>query len=183
MADGKRKVLIDLGCGLNKAPGYIGMDNRFGSHADIIAQLPDIPFKKNSVDGFRARHVLEHFFSEDVFDILIEAARCLKIGGEFQVIVPHFSSPGAFKLDHKSFWSIGTTNTLIINGLHDETLGSCYELVSRRVFWMRREYRGRFPALVRFMNRMINKNPSNMERMASWFGGIYEMEFVLRKVQ
>jgi len=99
------------------------------------------------------------------------------------VIVPHCSSPGAFKLDHKSFWSFGTTNTLIINGLHDETLGSCYELVSRHLFWMRKEYKGRFPALVRFMNRVINRSPYIMERLSPWFGGIYEMEFVLRKAR
>jgi len=61
MADIDKKILIDIGCGLNTAPGYFGLDNRLTSHADIIAKLPDLPFKEKSVDGFRARHVLEHF--------------------------------------------------------------------------------------------------------------------------
>ena len=148
-----------------------------------MARLPDIPLKDGSVDGFRARHVFEHFFSEDVIEILREGARCLKTGGEFRVIVPHFSSPISQHFDHKSFWSYNTPHTLAVEGQHDEFLGSCYELIRCRLYWMRKDYGGRFPWLVRLMNAMINRSPFNMERMAPWFGCIYEMEFVLRKVK
>lgn len=176
------KIRIDIGCGEDPAPGYIGLDVKKTSKAQVIAKLPHLPFKNNSIDGFRARHVMEHFFSEQIFANLRAIARCLKTGGEFLVIVPHGTNPAAFQLDHKSFWSYNSPLTLIVDGLHDEWIGSHYRLAYRRLFWMRREYRGRFPLLVRFMNWMINQSPLIMERLAHWYGGIYEMEFKLIKI-
>lgn len=183
MENDDKKILIDIGCGQNTAPGHIGLDNRMTGQVDIIAELPDLPFKKDSVDGFRVRHVLEHFFSEDVFHILRRLSDCLKIGGDIHITVPHYSSGIAYHLDHKSFWSINTPHTLEIDGQHDIRVGSHYRLISYQLFWMRKEYQGRFPWLVRLMNFFINRSPFTMERLAPLYGGIYEMEFVLRKVK
>ncbi|MFC1568999.1 hypothetical protein ACFL4L_02085 [bacterium] len=183
MEHDQSKILIDIGCGPDPAPGHLGLDFRKTVNPDIVAKLPEFPLRSGGVDGFRARHVLEHFFSDAVIEILKEGARCLKIGGEFKVIVPHFSSPMSQHFDHKSFWSYNTPHTLAVDGLHDEHIGSHYELVKCQLHWMRKEYKGRFPWLVKFMNAIINRSPFTMERMAHWYGGIYEMEFILRKIK
>lgn len=177
----QNKIFIDIGCGLAPEPGYIGFDIKRTSKASIIGLLPHLPFQNNSVDGFRARHVLEHFFSEDIFKILLETARCLKPGGEFLIIVPHGTNPLASQLDHKSYWSYNSPLTITKDGLHDEWLGE-FELEYRKLLWMKKDYRGRFPWLVKFMNWMINKSPIVMERLSYHFGGIYEMEFKIRKI-
>ena len=182
MENHQKRILIDIGCGPDPAPGHLGLDFRKTVKPDIVAKLPDFPFKSNSIDGLRARHVLEHFFSEDVIKILREGARCLKMGGYFQVIVPHFSGPIPFHFDHKSFWSYNTPHTLAVGGLHDEQIGSHYALDTCELRWMRKEYGGRFPWLVKFMNTIINRSPFTMERLAHWYGGIYEMEFKLEKI-
>lgn len=86
------RVMIDLGCGDNKAPGFRGLDLRPGS--DIVHDLMQLPwpFENDSVDEFRASHVLEHFWGEDQIKIMNETYRCLKFGGLFTVIVPAWNS-------------------------------------------------------------------------------------------
>lgn len=182
MEEHQNKIFIDIGCGLAPEPGYIGFDIKRTSKASIIGLLPHLPFKENSVDGFRARHVLEHFFSDNIFDILREAARCLKPDGEFLVIVPHGTNPLASQIDHKSYWSYNSPLTITKDGLHDEWLGGTFRLDYRKLCWMKQDYRGRFPWLVKFMNWMINTSPIVMERLSYHFGGIYEMEFKIRKI-
>ncbi|MBN1561778.1 hypothetical protein JW998_16115 [candidate division KSB1 bacterium] len=176
------KILIDLGCGQAPAPGYIGLDIKRTSKAAVIGRLPHLPFKNESVHGFRARHVLEHFFSEEIFAILRAASSCLVQDGEFIIIVPHGTNPAAAQLDHKSYWSYNSPLTIVKDGLHDEWIGGKFKLECRKLYWMRQDYQGRFPWLVKWMNWMINKRPVVMERLSYYFGGIYEMEFKIRKI-
>lgn len=83
---------IDLGCGQRRADGYTGMDIMDG--ADIVHDLRQTPwpFSNDSVDEFRASHVMEHFWGEEQIKIIDEAFRCLKFGSIFTIIVPWWNS-------------------------------------------------------------------------------------------
>ena len=93
---------IDLGCGKNKKPGYIGFDL---INADISCNLDSgIPCHDNSVDKVYTSHFLEHI--ENPVFMIGEIYRVLKTGGTAEIIVPHFSNIGAYHCLHKTFWNV-----------------------------------------------------------------------------
>lgn len=55
-------IKLDIGCGQNKNPGFIGMDIRPGPGVDIVQNLERFPWKlpNESVSFAVASHVLEH---------------------------------------------------------------------------------------------------------------------------
>lgn len=177
----KKSINIDLGCGKDKQPDHLGVDIRRKGLADVIASIKQLPFKSDSVDRFHARHVLEHFSSEDIFVIINNVYRCLRSGGEFHVIVPHFTNPSAGQIDHKTYWSYNSPTTISEYGLHEELIEANFKLVFRRLHWMRKDYTGKLPLLLWMMNRILNASPKVMERFFYMFGGVYELEFVLQK--
>ncbi len=86
-------VVVDLGCGPNKAPGAIGVDALPLPGVDVVWDLNDgLGFLPDgSVDEIRSRHTLEHV---DAFERLMrDVHRALKPGGRHVVVVPHFSNP------------------------------------------------------------------------------------------
>lgn len=105
-----RKVL-DLGCGKNKEPGAIGVDNVALDTVDVIHDLLDFPypFENESIDEVILSHVLEHFVLDDIIKILNEAGRILKKEGVVTISVPHVYSPVAFTdPGHKTFFTYQT---------------------------------------------------------------------------
>lgn len=89
-------LVVELGCGMNKTPGRIGIDKLDLPHVDIVADiekglafLPD-----NSVDEIHSRSFLEHV--RDLEGIMREIVRVLKPDGKCHIFVPHFSNPYSF---------------------------------------------------------------------------------------
>ncbi|MFM8440464.1 MAG: methyltransferase domain-containing protein, partial [Acidobacteriota bacterium] len=54
--------ILDVGCGTNKFPGAIGLDNNPRTAADVIHDLGSTPypFDDNEFDLVVSRHVIEH---------------------------------------------------------------------------------------------------------------------------
>jgi SAM-dependent methyltransferase len=101
-------LVVDLGCGRNKCPGAIGMDNADIDGVDVVHDLLDVPypFRDSSVSSVHLSHVLEHFEFEDVVKILDEVHRICTSGGEVIISVPHAGSLAAFcDPTHKSFYT------------------------------------------------------------------------------
>lgn len=79
----KRKIIkLDLGCGNNKKPGFIGIDIDKNSDADIIASALDIPLADNSVDQIHSSNLVEHFYPEETQKFFSEIYRILKKDGQ-----------------------------------------------------------------------------------------------------
>jgi SAM-dependent methyltransferase len=83
--------VLDVGCGLNKVPGAIGIDRNPRSRADLLCDLdrPPFPFRDGSFDRIRAVHVIEHV--TDVIATMEEFHRLLAPGGRLVLVTPHFS--------------------------------------------------------------------------------------------
>jgi len=64
-----------------------------------------IPFPDESVEEIRTSHFLEHLDNEQVPEFLYECMRVLKHKGKMINILPHASTPGAYFLGHKTFWT------------------------------------------------------------------------------
>ncbi len=95
----KKDLVLDLGCGLNKQPGAIGVDYTSLKGVDVIHNLEKIPypFKKSSVDKIYLYQVLEHFDVNLRIKVLEEIHRILKGGGILDGRMHHVYSVGSFQ--------------------------------------------------------------------------------------
>jgi SAM-dependent methyltransferase len=88
--------VLDVGCGINKYPGAIGIDRNANSRADVIADIDrdPFPFADNSFRELRAIHVIEHV--ADVMRTMEEFHRVLTPGGRAIIVTPHYTDFSSF---------------------------------------------------------------------------------------
>ena len=94
----KQGIRLDIGCGANKNPGFVGIDMLDLPGVDIIWDLETFPWPLPDECALMATasHVLEHIDPHGgVFiRVMDEIWRVLKPGGQFAFVVPHAESPG-----------------------------------------------------------------------------------------
>lgn len=92
---GKLRTL-DVGCGIRKHPGAIGIDRNPASRADVICDLDHTPypFADDSFDRLRAIHVIEHLC--DVIRAVEEFHRLVRPGGRIRIETPHYTDFSSF---------------------------------------------------------------------------------------
>lgn len=99
-----KTVKVDLGCGMKKIEGAIGIDSRPFDGVDIVMHLgkDPIPLEDNSVDEIHAIHLFEHFYPEELFQCVDECFRILKPQGFLHIEVPKAGTPAYYiHPDHK----------------------------------------------------------------------------------
>ena len=115
------KRRLDLGCGLHKAPGWIGIDsNRDAIPADVLADLNrPLPFPDDTFDEVRAVHVIEHV--GDIMQTMAEIHRVARHGARLYLATPHYTDSSSWR-DPTHRWHLNTYSfrfwTAI--GLHHE---------------------------------------------------------------
>lgn len=90
----RNPIILELGCGNRKRiPDAIGIDvldyecvDIVGDAVEVLREIPDA-----TVDMVSSHHFLEHVTNLDI--LLQEVTRVMRIGGKFEVVVPHFSNP------------------------------------------------------------------------------------------
>jgi SAM-dependent methyltransferase len=87
---------LDVGCGINKLKGAIGIDRNQSSRADVLADLdrPPYPFRDSSFDALQAVHVIEHV--SDVIRAMEEFHRLVSPGGRVLIVTPHYTDFSSF---------------------------------------------------------------------------------------
>jgi SAM-dependent methyltransferase len=87
---------LDVGCGIRKYPGAIGIDANPASAADVICDLDRFPypFADRTFDSLRAIHVIEHL--TDVIRSMEEFHRLVKPGGRVRIETPHYTDFSSF---------------------------------------------------------------------------------------
>jgi len=101
MEENVKPTLLNLGCGLSRAEGWVNVD-KYGPAADLIHDLDVFPYPwdDNSVDQIITVHVLEHL--NNWWGAFEECARILKPGGVLEIRVPDESSSTSLGYrDHK----------------------------------------------------------------------------------
>jgi SAM-dependent methyltransferase len=88
--------VLDVGCGINKYPGSIGIDRNPACAADVICDLDRFPypFADGAFDSLRAIHVIEHL--TDVIRTMEEFHRLVKPGGRVRIETPHYTDYSSF---------------------------------------------------------------------------------------
>jgi SAM-dependent methyltransferase len=79
---------IDLGCGLAKEPGFIGLDRFPLAGVDVVCDLSrGIPLPDNSVTEVNASHSLEHV--DDLMGVMREIYRVCRHGAILCILAPY----------------------------------------------------------------------------------------------
>ncbi len=88
--------VLDVGCGIKKWPGSIGIDRNPATAADVLCDLDHFPypFADNSFDELRAVHVIEHV--SDVIRTMEEFHRLARPGGRLFIATPHYTDFSSF---------------------------------------------------------------------------------------
>lgn len=108
MATRKKKkefVALNLGCNRNALKGFTNVDIVPFKGVDVVADLTKRwPWDTGSVDFIRANDLIEHLV--DSIHLMNEAWRVLKVGGVFQILVPHVAGQGGHQdPTHVSYWN------------------------------------------------------------------------------
>jgi SAM-dependent methyltransferase len=88
--------ILDVGCGIRKQGGAIGIDRNPASCADVLCDLDRFPypFRDNAFDRILAIHVIEHV--ADVVRAMEEFHRLARPGGTVRVETPHYTDFSSF---------------------------------------------------------------------------------------
>jgi SAM-dependent methyltransferase len=106
--------ILDVGCGVNKHPGAIGLDNNPRTGADVIHDLgiTPYPFPDNEFDLIVSNHVVEHV--PDVMAFVTELYRIAKPGGTIRLLTPHYTNPDwATDPTHRNHFNSFSFNTFM----------------------------------------------------------------------
>ncbi|MBK5294836.1 MAG: methyltransferase domain-containing protein [Acidobacteriia bacterium] len=88
--------ILDVGCGVKKFPGSIGVDRNAASRADVLCDLDHFPypFRDNTFQRIRAIHVIEHV--SDVIRAMEEFHRLSSPSGRIIIVTPHYTDFSSF---------------------------------------------------------------------------------------
>jgi SAM-dependent methyltransferase len=106
--------ILDVGCGMNKHPGAIGMDINPRTNADVIHDCGVVPypFEDNEFDAVISNHVAEHV--PDVMAFVSELHRITRPGGTIKILTPHYTNPDwATDPTHKNHFNSYSFNCFV----------------------------------------------------------------------
>lgn len=89
---------LDLGCGTQKQPGFVGVDQTDFVGVDVKFDLRQTPWPwaDDSVGEVHCSHFLEHLGGIQRVTFMNELYRVLQVGGVARFIVPHYASSRAY---------------------------------------------------------------------------------------
>ena len=112
----KTKLNLGAGIDIKKSSNnvkWVNVDFIKGKGIDVVHNLEKFPypFKDNSIDYILMDNILEHL--EDTIKVMEELYRICKLKAIIEIMVPHYSSAGAFSsLTHKRFFGSQSFNDL-----------------------------------------------------------------------
>lgn len=81
---------LNLGCGYNILDGYVNIDKVQTTPQTIVGNILTLDYPDQSVAEIYLRHVIEHFFEDEIRQLLQNCHRMLQVGGCLIVETPDF---------------------------------------------------------------------------------------------
>jgi ubiquinone/menaquinone biosynthesis C-methylase UbiE len=127
------KPKLDIGCGRNKNPEFMGIDINNWPGVDIVWDLEKFPWpiEDDIFDFIKATHVVEHI--NDQIGFFREIYRVAKSNAVVHLETPHFSSSNSWAdPTHVRHFSLFFTDQMCGDGYLVDATGR-FELIHRRV--------------------------------------------------
>jgi hypothetical protein len=161
----EKPIKIDIGCGVRKKDGFIGIDFMGFNGVDIIVDLTKerLPFKENSVDEVWSNHFLEHLVIEDVCKVMEEIHRVCKHWAYVEIRVPHFSGLTNFYEFHKTSFRY--------NSFAEFTLGGGGMFNSEALFYLEST-----------KINIVNRQSPKLRPHTKWLIWNYPIEWIVNKM-
>ncbi len=86
----KEGTRLNLGSGGYNMEGFINIDQFERVAPDIVANVTNLPYEKDSVDEIYCGHLLEHLTWNEGQSALMHWIHMLKPGSEIRIVVPNF---------------------------------------------------------------------------------------------
>ncbi len=107
-AQASGELRLNLGCGHIALADWVNVDARDLPGVDVVADVSDLPFERDSVDEIFSAHLLEHFPQEAVRRRLLPYWQTmLRPGGTFRAVTPDaaamLAGAGAGTYDFEDF--------------------------------------------------------------------------------
>ncbi len=133
----KLGINLDIGCGGNKYPGFVGMDIRDMPGVDIVHDINvhPWPMRDNTVNRIVCSHLVEHIPPVAISELgtwfpfvafMDEAWRISNVGCEFMISAPYWQSAG-FPQDPTHINPINETTFAYFDPLNHTELWFIYE--------------------------------------------------------
>ncbi len=123
---------LDLGCGVHKFPGSVGLDCVPLATVDVVHDLNAFPypFEANTFDAVRMTHVVEHL--QSILKTMEEIHRIAKPGAIITIITPHYSDASSWQ-DPTHVWHLNTGSFNFFDAAHQSSYYSSARFQLRRV--------------------------------------------------
>lgn len=160
---------LNLGCGEDIKLGWINLDSLKLAGVNIIHDLNKFPypFKDNEIDIVYTSHVLEHV--DDLIKTMKELRRICKPGAKISIRVPHFACGVSWRdPTHKRLFSYHTFDYFTDDCFYGLPK---FKIVDRKLNFTRLE----FTFLNKFINPLVNINPTIYERFFCWMLPVAEV--------
>lgn len=107
---------LDLGCGINRHPGCVGLDmNGSLERVDVVHEITkgvNLPFDENSFNQIYLSDIVEHV--DDIAWLLSEVHRIGSPNANIEIQYPHYSGRNAYgDVTHRHFLGLGAFNHFI----------------------------------------------------------------------
>lgn len=90
-------IKLDLGCGKNKKPGFVGVDiAKFDAVDEVLDLAKPWPWKGDSVEEVHSSHFVEHLASSERIHFFNELYRVMRNDAKATIITPHWRSSRAY---------------------------------------------------------------------------------------
>lgn len=84
-----QRVWLNLGSGASPYPQFVNIDINLARRPDMWLDVRHgTPFQTGTVDAIYTRHVLEHFYHDELTRVLRDARRVLRPSGGIRILVP-----------------------------------------------------------------------------------------------
>jgi len=171
------RAKLHLGSGEKYMPGATNVDLTAGTNPDVVHDLNvrPWPFETSSFDEVHAYDVIEHL--DDVLKTVEEIHRVTRPGGVANVIVPHFSSDGAFTdPTHRHYFGARTFDYMTEGHSNAFYTHARFRVLERKIVFR--------PTLTnKLVHRIANRLPEAYEQRWTWIFPAWFLFFRLEIVK
>lgn len=172
-----KRAILHLGSGQKYMPGAVNVDLTADTHPDVVHDLNvhPWPFESSSFDELHANDVIEHL--DDVLKTIEEIHRVCRTGATVNLIVPHFSSDGAFTdPTHRHYFGARTFDYMTEGHSNSFYTHARFRVLKRQIVFR--------PSLVnKLIHRAANRFPKTYEERWTWIFPAWFLSFQLEVVK